>query len=441
MLRVVGGRAAGVWRAPAVHPIRRPVCLSVSPQSGLADEELHVRVQGLSPSAPVTLRALVVDEQGRFFDSCAHYTADSSGAVDVHRDAALGGDYTGVLPMGLLWSLSPSVMEKPHQRLEKSSVHKAPMVVELLVHEGHSHPKALPGAVVAKTKCERLFIAPGVRRIRLREGAVRGSLFLPPGEGSFPGVIDMFGDDGGLVEYRSSLLASRGIASLALPYFGFEDLPPAMTEFHLEYFEKAATFLSRHPKIRGSGVGVIGTGKGADLALSMITYLPQVVAAVSISGCCANTAAPLSYKDFTIPALSYNMSRVQISETAVFDVSEALDDPLDPANSECLIPVEKAQGSFLFIVGEDDLNWKSSVYAKAAVSRLQEKGKNNYKLLSYPGAGHRIDPPCTPFCPVAVDRVLGVPILGGGELKAHCQAQEDSWQKIQDFFCARLKYY
>ncbi|KAG9460310.1 hypothetical protein GDO78_022684, partial [Eleutherodactylus coqui] len=143
----------------------------------------------------------------------------------------------------------------------------------------------------------------------------------------------MFGDEGGLVEYRSSLLASRGIASLALPYFAFEDLPPAMTEFHLEYFEEAVNFLSRHPKIRGSGVGVIGTGKGADLALSMITYLPQVVAAVSISGCCANTAAPLNYKDFTIPALSYNMSRVRISEAAVFDVSEALDDPLDPANS------------------------------------------------------------------------------------------------------------
>ncbi|XP_075701106.1 uncharacterized protein LOC142665315 isoform X2 [Rhinoderma darwinii] len=58
----------------------------------------------------------------------------------------------------------------------------------------------------------------------------------------------MFGDDGGLVEYRSSLLASRGFASLTLPYFAFEDLPPAMTEFHLEYFEEAATFLSRHPK-------------------------------------------------------------------------------------------------------------------------------------------------------------------------------------------------
>ncbi|XP_075049439.1 acyl-coenzyme A thioesterase 1-like [Mixophyes fleayi] len=438
MLRAATRWAAGCWRAPYKYTLYRAVSLSVSPQSALADETLQIRVQGLSPREQVTIRAVVVDEQGCLFDSCAHYAADNSGTVDLQRDASLGGDYTGVLPMGLFWSLSPAVMEKPYQRLEKKSVHKSPMVMDMLVHKGHMNPRAIPKDMAAKIKIERQFCAPGVRRIRLREGAVRGSLFLPPGEGSFPGVIDMFGDDGGLVEYRSSLLASRGFASLALPYVAFEDLPPAMTEFHLEYFEEAAKFLFRHPKVRGPGVGVIGTGKGADLALSMITFLPQVVAAVSISGCCANTAANLNYKDFTIPGLTYNMSRVRVSETAVFDVSEALDDPLDPANSQCLIPIEKAQGSFLFVVGENDLNWKSSVYAKAAIHRLQENGKTNFNLLTYPGAGHRIDPPCSPFCPAAVDRVLGVPILGGGELKAHCQAQEDSWQKIQDFFCLHL---
>ncbi|XP_073466482.1 LOW QUALITY PROTEIN: acyl-coenzyme A thioesterase 1-like [Aquarana catesbeiana] len=440
MLRGGSLLAAGLLRVPYSYTqLCRPVSLCASPQSGMADDRLHITVQGLSPRQQVTLRALVTDEQGRLFDSCAHYEADSSGTVDLQRDASLGGDYTGVLPMGLLWSLSPSIMEKPFQRLEKRSIMKSPMITELLVHKGHTHPKAIPGQVAARTKIERLFYAPGVRRIRLREGAVRGSLFLPPGEGSFPGVIDMFGDEGGLVEYRSSLLASHGFAALALPYLAFEDLPPAMIEFHLEYFEEAAKFLSQHPKVRGPGVGVIGTGKGADLALSMITFLPQVVAAVSISGCCANTAASLSYKDLTIPGLTYNMSRVQVSETAVFDVSEALDDPLDPDNSQCLIPVEKANGTFMFVVGENDLYWKSSVYAQAAIDRLQQHSKNNFTLLTYPGAGHRIDPPCSPFCVAAVDRVLGVPILGGGELKAHCQAQEDSWQKIQDFFHFHLR--
>lgn len=59
----------------------------------------------------------------------------------------------------------------------------------------------------------------------------------------------MYGDEGGLIEFRSSLLATRGFAALSLPYFDFEDLPKVMKEFQLEYFEEAARFLQRHPKV------------------------------------------------------------------------------------------------------------------------------------------------------------------------------------------------
>ena len=69
------------------------------------------------------------------------------------------------------------------------------------------------------------------------------------GDGPFPGVIDMYGDEGGLIEFRSSLLATRGFAALSLPYFDFEDLPKVMKEFKLEYFEEAARFLRRHSKV------------------------------------------------------------------------------------------------------------------------------------------------------------------------------------------------
>uniref|UniRef100_A0A8C3HHJ0 Dynein axonemal light chain 1 n=1 Tax=Chrysemys picta bellii TaxID=8478 RepID=A0A8C3HHJ0_CHRPI len=176
--------------------------------------------------------------------------------------------------MGLFWSLSPAGMERPYQRLVPKQI-KTPMKVEVSVHQGHSHPGTIPGQVLAKANVERWFTAPGVRRIRLKEGSVRGSLFLPSGDGPFPGVIDMFGDEGGLIEFRSSLLATRGFAALSLPYFDFEDLPTVMKDLHLEYFEEAARFLQRHPKVKGPGIGVIGTGKGAELAFSMITFLPQ----------------------------------------------------------------------------------------------------------------------------------------------------------------------
>ncbi|NXN96387.1 ACOT5 thioesterase, partial [Rhinopomastus cyanomelas] len=437
MWRAAGATAAAAWGLSVCRAVpRRATSVSVCPAAGPADERLETRVAGLGPGQPVTLRAVAGDACGRLFQSCAQYQADGRGELHLGSDPALGGDYRGVEPMGLFWSLAPASMEKPYQRLVPSV--GSPMKVEVLVHQGHSAPGAIPGPLMAKAEVERWFAAPGVRRIRLKEGGVRGSLFLPPGDGPFPGVIDMYGDEGGLIEFRSSLLATRGFAALSLPYFDFEDLPKVMKELKLEYFEEAARFLQRHPKVKGPGVGVIGTGKGAELALSMITFLPEVVAAVSISGCSSNTFTDLHCGEKTLPGLQFDTSKVSVSDTGVFDIFEALDDPTNPANSSCMIPIEKAEGHFLLVVGEDDRIWKSSLYAAMAIRRLRQHGKENFELLSYPGAGHRIDPPFTPFCQVAMDRVLGLPVLGGGERKAHADAQEHSWGKIQEFLHLHL---
>ncbi|NXY92540.1 ACOT3 thioesterase, partial [Alcedo cyanopectus] len=155
------------------------VSVVVSPSSGPADERVETRVAGLDPGQPVTLRAVAADERGCLFQSCAHYRADRRGELHLSTDASHGGDYTGVEPMGLFWSLSPAGMERPYQRLLPRNI-GTPLKVEMLVHQGHSLPDAIPGPVVAKGEVERWFTAPGVRRIRLKEGNVRGSLFLPP---------------------------------------------------------------------------------------------------------------------------------------------------------------------------------------------------------------------------------------------------------------------
>ena len=55
-----------------------------------------------------------------------------------------------------------------------------------------------------------------------------------PGEGPFPGVIDLFGGAGGLMEFRASLLASRGFATLALAYWNYDDLPSRLEKVDLD---------------------------------------------------------------------------------------------------------------------------------------------------------------------------------------------------------------
>ena len=46
----------------------------------------------------------------------------------------------------------------------------------------------------------------------------------------------MFGRAADIVEFRAALLASRGFAALALPYFNYEDVPKHAV-LNLEYFE------------------------------------------------------------------------------------------------------------------------------------------------------------------------------------------------------------
>lgn len=55
------------------------------------------------------------------------------------------------------------------------------------------------------------------------------------GPGPFPGLLDMWGGGGGLLEYRAALLASHGYASMALEYFNSAEVNTA--ELELNYFE------------------------------------------------------------------------------------------------------------------------------------------------------------------------------------------------------------
>ncbi|XP_076979103.1 acyl-coenzyme A thioesterase 6-like [Tamandua tetradactyla] len=395
------------------------------------DEPVRIVVRGLVPGQRVTLRASLRDEKGALFRARARYCADGIGELDLARAPALGGSFVGLEPMGLFWALEP---EKPFVRLVKRDV-LTPFVVELEVFDGHDpEPQRLLGQAVQ----ERHFLSPGVRRESVRVGKLHATLFLPPGREPFPGIIDLFGTGGGLCEYRASLLAGHGFAVLALAYFRFEDLPEYLKDVHLEYFEEAVDFMLQHPKVKGPGIGLLGFSKGGDLCLSMASFLKGITATVLINACVANTITPLHYKDMTIPNLASDLEKLKISESGIMDFMDIWNNPLEEPNHQSLIPLEKAQGPFLFIVGKDDHNWKSELYAHIASDWLQAHGKDKPQIICYPGTGHCIDPPYFPPCLASVHAVLGQAMVFGGEPRAQSRAQVDAWQQIQTFFHKHL---
>ncbi|XP_017694427.1 PREDICTED: acyl-coenzyme A amino acid N-acyltransferase 1-like isoform X1 [Lepidothrix coronata] len=406
--------------------------VTVTPRSSLADRPVQLRVRGLSPSQLVTLRAWLKDEQGERFQSRAFFRADGSGEVDPGSHPALGGSYSGVWPMGLFWFLQPDTL---FRRLVKRDVAGSPFLVRLEVFDGvqlGAEPQERP---LGWCEAERWYVGPGVQRVPVRQGRVRGALFLPPGPGPFPGVIDMFGGAGGLIEFRAGLLASRGFAVLALAFFAYDDLPQVLAQLDLEYFEEAADFLLRHPKVRGPGLGVVGVSKGAEVALALASFLPQVVATVWINGTAFLHGNPLVYKDLRIPPIPYRVERILLAEAGAMDNSAIFADPRDPAYRASAIPVEKARGKVLFVVGEADRSFNSKLFAQLALARLPpESGR----ILSYPGAGHLIEPPGSPLCSVSSIRGSPRPLVWGGEPQPHARAQEHSWHEIVRFLEQQL---
>ncbi|XP_067847408.1 acyl-coenzyme A thioesterase 1-like [Heptranchias perlo] len=401
-----------------VHP--SPKCLF--------DEPVQVRVSGLSPLQQVTMKASLTDEKGEAFRSFAFYRADGQGELDLSQSPSLGGHYTGTEPMGLFWSLTPGT---PFTRLVKKDVASSPLYVNIEVFDGHGTLGWLPEQPLAASINERWFMKEGVRRIPVREGRVRGTLFVPPGNGPFPGVVDVYTIQGGLPEYRASLLANHGFTTLALAYRDYDDLPKYVMNFDLEYFEEAVNFLRQHPKVKGPGVGAMGISKGGDLVLSMATFLPDVVAAVATNGCIASAIFGLCFKNKLVcPGLGCTASHIQIADSGVADIIKSTDE----VNKDTMIPIENAEGTILFIVGEDDKNWKSKYYAEEAIKRMKEHGKDNYELLSYPGTGHYLEPPYFPFCFASYHAVARTYTMWGGNAKEHSFAQEDWWPKVQAFF-------
>ncbi|XP_029454501.1 acyl-coenzyme A thioesterase 1-like isoform X2 [Rhinatrema bivittatum] len=225
---------------------------------------------------------------------------------------------------------------------------------------------------------------------------------------------------------------------LALAYYGYDDLTKEMKEFHLEYFEEAVNYMLQHPQVKGPGIGLLGHSKGGDLVLSMAAFLKGITASVTINGSIANVAAFLHYKDVTLPPLGFESKRAKINKSGIVDIVDVLNNPLEGPNRKSLIPVGKAEGQFLFIVGEDDRNWKSEFFARTASDLLLEHGKVKPEIICYPGAGHYIEPPFFPLCSASIHFLVGLPTLWGGEPKAHSLAQDNSWQKIQDFFRKHL---
>uniref|UniRef100_UPI0037E82A61 peroxisomal succinyl-coenzyme A thioesterase-like n=1 Tax=Semicossyphus pulcher TaxID=241346 RepID=UPI0037E82A61 len=398
--------------------------LSVVPVRALVDETFKVLVEYLPPGSPVTLHSLHHSEDEDYWEAYGHYVSDYRGIVSVAEDISFGGTYTGKEPMGLLWSMHPEPGSRKGPRLRKMNA-CSPMLVNISVYSGHVTEGFRKRPPLASVPTERWYMAPGVQRIDVKEKGVRGTIFIPPGPGPFPGVLDMWGGGGGLVEYRSALLASHSYVSFALEYFAAGELDSAGVE--LEYFETAFNILKDHPQVIPDKVGIFG------LSLGSIVSIYLTAESTIIKPCCCVYVSGNHFYPKTL-AKFYQLLAKHV-EAGVDENNSIWKYKRLPDTDGLLekVDVGKIKCPMLMVQGTDDQNWPT-VESVGDIAEMMRAAGNGHLLttLNYPGAGHLIEPPYSPHFRTTVfltgkDKAL---ILWGGKTKPHSDAQEDSWRKI-----------
>jgi acyl-CoA thioester hydrolase/bile acid acetyltransferase-like protein len=214
----------------------------ISPTDPRLDTELHIRVTYAPPAEPVTVRAAQLDLRGGRWESTATFTADAAGTVDLRRDAPVAGSYTGVDPMGPVWSMRP--LDAPS--FDRPVDVRKPTLLELTT--------VVAGTQTATATVVRRRVPDGLVRTELGPDGPVGVLYHPAGATRAGAVIVLAGAEAGLHEDDAALLAGHGYAALALALAGVPGRPPTLANIALEYAEgPSSTFVGcRSSTPRGS---------------------------------------------------------------------------------------------------------------------------------------------------------------------------------------------
>ncbi|PRY34298.1 acyl-CoA thioesterase/bile acid-CoA:amino acid N-acyltransferase family protein [Umezawaea tangerina] len=396
--------------------------LVVDPQGAPLDTGLDIRVTGLDPDSSATISLTTGDRASR-----AVFVADERGVVDLTRHAPVEGDYSGVDPMGLFWSLAPTGRAAGATLLEVEGV--------------------------GKVEIDRRAVPEGVVRTEVDEDGLVGVLFTPDDDDVHPGVIVLGGSEGGLHELDAAMLAGHGFAALALAYFGAPGVPRDLVDIPLEYFGTAISYLSA----RAGEIGVIGGSRGGEAALLIGAAFPEVRAVVSVVGSGVVTqgigartgllpilqdeAAPWTWRGDPLPYLPYSVPdalRAAVVDDEPVPLRQAFDLG-DGVPEEAVIPVERIRGGVLLLSAGDDLSWPSDELSAIAERRLAEHDHPYpHEHVSYPRAGHLIaGPPHRPATDVQVPGP-GVTFLMGGTPSETAAARDDAWRRSLKFFSELL---
>jgi pimeloyl-ACP methyl ester carboxylesterase len=449
---VIGAAASAVIATPRISTAAGPT-IRVEPDNDLQDIPLGIRLSGFAPRQPVTVTAEMVTREYFRWRSSATFIAGDDGGVDVGTTAPVGGSYSGVSPMGLIWSMEP--VAGPGWDAPAMTV-RLPATVTFWAEAENGE--------WAEASVVRAMVGTGVTFKLLAEDGLRGAWYLPPGDGPHPAIIVLGGSEGGLpVRFAAPLLASHGYATLALGYFALPGLPRGLVNIPLEYFARAIAHVRAAIAPRNDFVAVYGTSRGGELALLVASLYADIRAVVAVvpSGVVFGAFGPSEPGDRRARA-AWTLAGKPVPDMwqnnryADSWVADPMQSPIKgtprvlnamrdvDAVQRATIAVERIKGPVLMVSGRDDQIWPS--FELAEVSRLRLEKHNHpwpFEHISYPDAGHVTVPPYAPTTVTTIVQPMTRRAYAfGGTPKGQIEANVAYWRRTLDFLaeaaaCAR----
>jgi len=359
----------------------RAVSFGVKQESGLIDERLELWLNGCPENALVQVVATMEDPLGREWRSQATWRADEHGRVDLSVQAPVTGDFLTADGMGLFWSMA---LISPEIKYRWPLGTPFTTRLEALV----------TGETVASVEIVRRNMGPLTRSVEVREAGVVGTLCYPDDGRVHPGLVVLGGSEGGMPAERAALLASQGFAALALAYFKMENLPEHLLEIPVETVERGIQWLLAQSCVRPGKVGVMGSSKGAELALLTTSGCQQIgaVVAVAPSGIVFQGLGTDEHGDigssWTRGGKPVPFASVDMPDEVMTEIARAMEagKPVsflewylaqfadDRKAQAAEIPVERINGAILMVSGDDDRLWPSSLFARKVMERLERHG-------------------------------------------------------------------
>ena len=233
--------------------------------------------------------------------------------------------------------------------------------------------------------------------------------------------------------FRAALLASKGYVTLALAFFGVDDLPPIYTTdgMDLEYFEEAVDYVLGLPEVQPKRLGLFGLSMGGNISLLMSSnFGHKIHACAVVSSPGLSAPGPTRYRGREVTEAT------NFEENFILRFHGGVEEAM--RHSRRHIPVHQTNVPILAVVGEED----TSVFEMFSflVTRWRQLGKSDIDFHSFPGAGHLIDPPFSPHFRRSGHPYLapGVKVDYGGHLQPHALAQFSAWEMLLKFYREKL---